>query len=64
MRHYENLVVIKATLTNEEIESQVEALKQTIVDNGGEIVAKGNFKDFIKQNSLTANYIGRKMKIE
>jgi excinuclease ABC subunit A len=32
--------------------------------NGGEIVAKGNFKDFIKQNSLTANYIGRKMKIE
>jgi excinuclease ABC subunit A len=32
--------------------------------NGGEIVAEGNFKDFIKQNSLTANYIGRKMKIE
>jgi small subunit ribosomal protein S6 len=42
MRHYENLVVIKATLTNEEIESQVEALKQTIVDNGGEIVAVNN----------------------
>jgi small subunit ribosomal protein S6 len=42
MRHYENLVVIKATLTNEEIESQVESLKQTIVDNGGEIVVVNN----------------------
>ena len=32
--------------------------------NGGEIVAEGSFKDFIKQNSLTANYIDRKIKIE
>ncbi|HJN54070.1 MAG TPA: excinuclease ABC subunit UvrA, partial [Flavobacteriaceae bacterium] len=32
--------------------------------NGGEIVAEGSFKNFIKQNSLTANYIDRKIKIE
>ena len=32
--------------------------------NGGKIVAKGNFKDFINQKSLTANYIGKKIKIE
>jgi excinuclease ABC subunit A len=32
--------------------------------NGGEIVAEGKFKDFIKQDSLTANYINKKMQIE
>ena len=32
--------------------------------NGGNIVAQGNFKDFINQNSLTAHYIGKKAKIE
>ena len=32
--------------------------------NGGEIVAEGKFKDFIKQNSLTANYITKEIQIE
>ena len=38
MKHYENLVVIKATLTSEEIQAQVELLKETVIKNGGEIV--------------------------
>jgi len=31
--------------------------------NGGNIVASGNFNDFINQNSLTANYINGSLKI-
>jgi len=38
MKHYENLVVIKATLTDEEIKAQVESIKENIIKNGGEIV--------------------------
>lgn len=32
--------------------------------NGGKIVAQGNYKEFIKQNSLTAQYINGTKKIE
>ncbi len=32
--------------------------------NGGKIVAQGNYKEFIKQNSLTAQYINGSKKIE
>ncbi len=37
MRHYENLVIVKPTLTEEEIKSQLAAIKDIITSNGGEI---------------------------
>ena len=40
MRHYENLVIVKPTLTEEEIKSQLAAIDEVITTNGGEIVAR------------------------
>lgn len=40
MRHYENLVIVKPTLTEEEIKSQLAAIDEVITANGGEIVAR------------------------
>jgi small subunit ribosomal protein S6 len=40
MRHYENLVIVKPTLTEEEIKSQLAAIDEIITSNGGEIAAR------------------------
>ena len=40
MRHYENMVIVKPTLTEEEIKSQLAAIDGIITSNGGEIVAR------------------------
>ncbi|HHH72916.1 MAG TPA: 30S ribosomal protein S6 [Sulfuricurvum sp.] len=40
MRHYENLVIVKPTLTEEEIKNSIAAIEAVITDNGGEIVAR------------------------
>jgi small subunit ribosomal protein S6 len=40
MRHYENLVIVKPTLTEEEIKSQLAWIDENITSNGGEIVAR------------------------
>jgi small subunit ribosomal protein S6 len=40
MRHYENLVVVKPTLTEEEIKNQLAAIDEIITKNGGEIIAR------------------------
>jgi small subunit ribosomal protein S6 len=37
MRHYENLVIVKPTLTEEETKSQLAAIEDVITANGGEI---------------------------
>jgi len=37
MRHYENLVVVKPTLTAEEIQASIQAIEEVITSNGGEI---------------------------
>ena len=37
MRNYENLVIIKPTLTAEEIQSNIQAIEEVITSNGGEI---------------------------
>jgi len=37
MRHYENLVIVKPTLTAEEIQESVKAIEEVITSNGGEI---------------------------
>ncbi|DAB29020.1 MAG TPA: 30S ribosomal protein S6 [Sulfurimonas sp. UBA12504] len=37
MRHYENLVIVKPTLTAEEIQSNLAAIEEVITSNGGEI---------------------------
>ncbi len=39
MRHYETLFVLKPTLTDEETKERFEFIKNTIENNGGEIVA-------------------------
>lgn len=39
MRHYENLVIVKPTLTAEEINANIKAVEETITANGGEIAA-------------------------
>ena len=39
MRHYENLVIVKPTLTQEEIEQELKAIEEVITSNGGEIAA-------------------------
>jgi len=39
MRHYENLVIVKPTLTAEEIQSNISAIEEVITSNGGEIAA-------------------------
>lgn len=37
MRNYENLVIVKPTLTAEEIQSNIAAIEEVITSNGGEI---------------------------
>ena len=37
MRKYENLVIVKPTLTAEEIQASVKAIEEIIISNGGEI---------------------------
>ena len=37
MRHYENLVIVKPTLTEEETKSQLAEIENVITTNGGEI---------------------------
>ena len=39
MRHYENLVIVKPTLTAEEIQASVAVVEEIITSNGGEIAA-------------------------
>jgi small subunit ribosomal protein S6 len=39
MRNYENLVIVKPTLTAEEIQASVKAIEEVITSNGGEILA-------------------------
>ena len=40
MRHYENLVIVKPTLTEEEIKSNLNAVEEIITSNGGEIAVR------------------------
>ncbi len=40
MRHYENLVIVKPTLTAEEIQNSIAAIEEVITSNGGEIAAR------------------------
>lgn len=40
MRHYENLVIVKPTLTAEEIQSVIAVIEETITSNGGIITAR------------------------
>ena len=37
MRNYENLVIVKPTLTAEEIQASIAAIEEVITSNGGEI---------------------------
>ena len=37
MRNYENLVIVKPTLTAEEIQASIQAIEEVITSNGGEI---------------------------
>jgi len=39
MRNYENLVIVKPTLTAEEIQASVKAIEEVITSNGGQIAA-------------------------
>lgn len=40
MRKYENLVIVKPTLTAEEIQASISAIEEVITSNGGEIAAR------------------------
>lgn len=40
MRHYENLVIVKPTLTEEEIKNTITLVEDVITANGGEIIAR------------------------
>ena len=40
IRHYDTMFIIKPTLTEEEIQAQIDAVASTIEKNGGEIIAK------------------------
>lgn len=40
MRKYENLVIVKPTLTAEEIQANIAAIEEVITSNGGEIAAR------------------------
>lgn len=40
MRHYENLVILKPTLTAEEMEAAIAQIENNITKDGGEIVAR------------------------
>jgi small subunit ribosomal protein S6 len=39
IRNYETMFIVKSTLSDEEIQSQIETVKGNITANGGEIVA-------------------------
>jgi small subunit ribosomal protein S6 len=39
MRNYENLVIVKPTLTAEEIQASIKKVEEVITSNGGEIAA-------------------------
>ncbi len=40
MRHYENLVIVKPTLTQEELENSITAIEEVLTSNGAEILAR------------------------
>jgi small subunit ribosomal protein S6 len=40
MRHYENLVIVKPTLTEEEIKSTLALVEEVLTSNGAEIIAR------------------------
>jgi len=40
MRHYENLVIVKPTLTEEETKASIAAIEEVLTSNGAEIVAR------------------------
>ncbi len=40
MRHYENLVIVKPTLTEEEIKNTLTLVEEVITSNGGEIITR------------------------
>jgi len=40
MRHYENLVIVKPTLTEEEIKNTLTLVEEVITSNGGEIIGR------------------------
>ena len=42
LKHYETMFIIKPTLTEEEIQLQIELVNTNIEKNGGEIVSKEN----------------------
>ena len=39
MRHYENLIILKPSLTEEETKAMIEQIETSITENGGEIIA-------------------------
>ncbi len=39
IRHYETMFIVKATLTEEEVQAQIATVKENIEKNGGEIVS-------------------------
>ncbi len=40
MRHYENLVIVKPTLTEEEIKNTIAFVEEVLTSNGAEIIAR------------------------
>ena len=40
MRHYENLVIVKPTLTEEETKNSIAAIEEILTSNGAEIIAR------------------------
>ena len=40
MRHYENLVIVKPTLTEEELKAQLTSIEEVLTSNGATIVAR------------------------
>lgn len=40
MRHYENLVIVKPTLTEEETQATIAAIEEVLTSNGAEIIAR------------------------
>ena len=42
LKHYETMFIVKPTLTEEEMQAQIELVKSNIEKNGGEIVVNEN----------------------
>jgi len=42
LKHYETMFIVKPTLTEEEMQAQIELVKANIEKNGGEIVSNEN----------------------